>query len=460
MLRCIYRGVFFAAVSLSAFCPLSHGSDETSGPDSRWEFDGTLRMRWESLEDSFRLVAPDRDEILLTRLDLVLQYDAQRWFARVEVQDSRAWGDKTLSPLGTDDVNTLEPVALHLGVRWTTAGSLDGDWVLRAGRMTVDYGSRRLLARNRFRNTSNAFQGLRLTRDADGTRSQFLYTYPLQRQPTVLDREELRDNKISLDKAGRGERFWGLTHDWELTRGGTQAAAYFFASELSDRPGRPVADHRLRTLGVRLLDSSGRWEWEFEGAYQWGRSRLSSADLSQDWLDHDAWSLHGHVAWALREGLQLRLAWDGASGDRNPDDGRNERFDRLYGARAFELGPSGIFGAGIRSNLRSPALGLRWQPRVDHSLLLTLRQLSLDSARDLAPSAARVDASGQSGRDLGRQWELRWRWRPAARSWDAELGAALLDKGAYFGGANPDALLNPAAPGNSEYLFAQLSWHF
>lgn len=429
------------------------------GSSPHWQFDGKLRVRWEALENSFRLVAPDRDELVLTRLDLTLQYDAPRWFGRVEVQDSRAWGDKMLSPLGTDDVNTLEPVAAHLGFRWAGEGVLSGDWVLRAGRMTVDYGSRRLLARNRFRNTSNAFQGVRLSFASGASQSELFYTYPLQRQPTRLDGGKLRENESALDKAGRSERFWGFSHDWRLPDGGADMAVYFFASELSDRPGRPVADRRLRTLGTRLLDSSPRWEWEVEGAYQWGRSRRNAIDTAS-LLDHEAWFVHVHGGVALREGLSLQLVWDGASGDRNPDDNRNQRFDRLYGARAFELGPSGIFGAGIRSNLRSPALRLRWRPVADHQVLLSLRRLSLDSARDQAPSALRVDASGRSGRDLGRQWELRWRWKPAAQSWDTEIGGAYLDKGAYFSGTNPDALLNPAAPSNSRYLFAQVNWRF
>ena len=451
---CIACAVLLYLVGVPAAVAQAEASN-----DPRWQFDGNLRVRWETLEDSFRLAAPDRDELMLTRLDLALQYDAQRGFGRVEVQDSRAWGDKMLSPLGTDDVNTLEPVAAHLGLRWASDGMLNGAWILRAGRMTIDYGSRRLLARNRFRNTSNAFQGVRVSFEREASQSEVFYTYPLQRQPTLLDGDKLRENEFTLDKAGRSERFWGFSHDWQLPDGGVDMAVYFFASELSDRPGRPVADRRLRTLGARLLDSSPRWEWEFEGAYQWGRSRKSAVDTASP-LDHEAWFVHAHAGLTLRDGLSLQLVWDGASGDRNPQDSKNQRFDRLYGARAFELGPSGIFGAGIRSNLRSPAVRLRWRPGTEHQFLVSLRQLSLDSARDQAPSALRVDASGLSGRDLGRQWELRWRWQPAAQSWATEIGAAYLDKGAYFSSTNPDATLNPAAPSNSRYLFAQVNWRF
>jgi hypothetical protein len=90
--------------------------------------------------------------------------------------------------------------------------------------------------------------------------------------------------------------------------------------------------------------------------------------------------------------------------------------------------------------------------------LLSHRWLRLDSPRDALVSSVRRDLSGDSGRDLGEQWELRWQYKPRQSAYSLELGAAYLDKGAFFAGSENAGLLNPPTTGNSRYLFAQLTW--
>jgi hypothetical protein len=425
---------------------------------SGWTVGGSLRVRTEYLADSFRLLAPAVDQLYLSRLELQLGYRVDDWRVDLEIQDSRAWSAEPLSPLGTDDVNVLEPITLKVSRHWSINEGSAAE--LSIGRMTVDYGSRRLLAKNRFRNTSNAFQGVLGTFTSPQGETRLLYSYPLQREPSGLDGTALRDNDFALDKAGRSERFWGVMHDLAKRDDRPSLSVYLFGSERSDRRERPTADRELLTAGLRSMQRVGSYDWEAEAAYQWGSSLAGVLSPSEPELDHRAWFTHLHLGRQLSGQLNLRLSYDQATGDKDPADGSNERFDRLYGARAFELGPSGIFGAAIRSNLRSPALRLLWQPAEGHSWLLSHRWLQLDSARDALLTASRRDLSGASGRDVGRQWELRWRWRPPASSFDLEIGAAYLVKGAYFSGRNPDAPLNPADESDSRYGFLQFSRRF
>jgi hypothetical protein len=326
--------------------------------------------------------------------------------------------------------------------------------------MTMDYGSRRLLAKNRFRNTSNAFQGVHARYRQGRGESQLFYTYPLQREPSILSPGALRDNDFALDKAGRSERFWGLMHDWPANDAGPDFSVYLFGSQSSDRPGRPVADRDLLTAGWRSRYEAPRYDLEAEAAYQWGSSLASALSPERPSLDHRAWFTHLHFGIQATPDLNIRLSYDHATGDKDPLDGSNERFDRLYGARAFELGPSGIFGAAVRRNLRSPGVRLLWQSGETQSWLLSHRWLRLDSARDALLTAARRDSTGESGRDLGGQWELRWRWQPPGTGMDLEIGAAYLQKGQFFSGINPDALLNPADSSDSRYAFFQFTREF
>ncbi|MDP5071353.1 MAG: hypothetical protein NWQ45_10680, partial [Congregibacter sp.] len=83
----------------------------------------------------------------------------------------------------------------------------------------------------------------------------------------------------------------------------------------------------------------------------------------------------------------------------------------------------------------------------------------LDSPRDFFVTGARRDISGDSGRDLGRQWELRWRWNPGSAAFTVDVGGAYLDKGDYFKGAST-ALLNPPSRQDTQYVFTQLTWQY
>ena len=82
-------------------------------------------------------------------------------------------------------VNSVELLRAYLEVTGTASGRFAGEHELQLGRMTMDFGSRRLVARNRFRNTSNAFTGVAWT--WKGVRDHTLrafYVLPLKRRPT------------------------------------------------------------------------------------------------------------------------------------------------------------------------------------------------------------------------------------------------------------------------------------
>jgi len=115
--------------------------------------EGDYRARYESLNNTYRILDPGSDDLVASRVHLHVRADGEQFYAGLELQDSRAWLDDTFTPVGTDDVNVLEPIRAYIGYR---SGNVD----VQLGRMTMDVGSRRMIARNRFRNTTNVFTGI------------------------------------------------------------------------------------------------------------------------------------------------------------------------------------------------------------------------------------------------------------------------------------------------------------
>lgn len=414
---------------------------------------GSYRARVELLENTFRPVETRSDHLLVSRLLLHAKADAGPYRAGVELQDSRAFWFKRDTPLGTDDVNALEPLQAYVGLTHETRGR-GGELDIVAGRFTQDHGSRRLLARNNFRNTSNAFTGVRAQwQSADDWSVSGLYTSP--NVSRASDRRALEVKEVSVDAPSRDRLFWGVTVD-NVPAGSGQIDAYLFGLRTAASADDPSARRQLFTLGARTRGEIASWTLEWEGAVQYGRSRDGRTSQAFD-LDHRAWFVHASATLPLEGAWEpgLSLRFDAASGDDDPGDGRNQRFDRLFGARAFELGPSGFYGLLTRSNLLSPGARLDLRPLRAVDVRLGYRAAWLESRRDVLPGSGLGDARGASGRFIGHQWELSARWTDPAGSLQIEAGATYLDKGEFL-----NAVPGSPMTGNTAYGYTQATYTF
>ena len=89
------------------------------------------------------------------------EYDAGRLRFGAELQDSRGWHADTKSPISTGEVNVLEPLQAYVAADFTPSWGAGSALTLQAGRMSVNMGSRRLIASDDYRNTANGVTGLR-----------------------------------------------------------------------------------------------------------------------------------------------------------------------------------------------------------------------------------------------------------------------------------------------------------
>ncbi|MFM8879899.1 MAG: alginate export family protein, partial [Verrucomicrobiota bacterium] len=166
------------------------------------------RIRYESLGNQFRTGKPGSDQALALRSSLLGQIKTEPVGLLAEVMDSRQYLSDSGSPIDNTQVNALEVLQAH--VRWD-AGPLftGGKQRFQLGRETLDLGNRRLVARNAYRNTLNAFTGADWlwTSDSGGSIRSFAFL-PVRRLPE--DAHSLLDHRISADTQSFGQHFYGV----------------------------------------------------------------------------------------------------------------------------------------------------------------------------------------------------------------------------------------------------------
>jgi hypothetical protein len=150
----------------------------------------------------------------------------------------------------------------------------------------------------------------------------------------------------------------------------------------------------------------------------------------------------------------LFLHYTYASGDRDPFDGSNERFDTLFGARRFEFGPTSIYGAFSRSNINSPGIRLQLRREPRWNAFIDYRAVWLASARDEWGGTGVRDPSGNSGSFVGQQVEMRLRWKLLPGNLMLEAGYAHLFAGEFI-----DEAPNSNG-GDTNYVYTQMLLRF
>jgi hypothetical protein len=336
--------------------------------------------------------------------------------------------------LGTDVVNTLDLLQGYAAVSGAGVLGEGSSARLLAGRFTLDLGSRRLVARSRFRNTINAFTGVLISwTDASRRTVRAFWALPVRRLPS--DPERLLDNEGKADEENGDVRLWGVHAALPWVRRDLTGEVWVLGLHEEDGPARATANRRVVTAGVRFFRDAapGRWDFEAESVVQLGRSRSSSSASDVTDLDHRAHFQHVQVGYSRRapRGPRILGQLDLASGDDDPTDSVNGRFDTLYGARRFEYGPTGIYGAFARGNLLSPGLRVEADPREGLGVTLAQRFFWLASARDAWMSVGLRDPGGDSGRYLGRQMEVWLRWDAVSGHVQVEVGGAHLAWGGF-----------------------------
>ncbi|WP_292947850.1 alginate export family protein [Novosphingobium sp.] len=441
----------FAAPAMAKPSPLA----EALGAPDDLSISATVRARAEGIDGQFRPSPAAADSMVSLRTTLAIEYDAGPVRFGGELWDARAYGEGPASSITTSDVNTLELVQAYAKVElgdWKK-GAKGGRGLLTLGRQTMDIGSRRLVARNRFRQTTNGFTGVNLEWTTHGgARLQAFWTLPQIRLPD--DAQGLQDNTVKFDLETTRVQFFGAHATLPRVLGGT-LETYGYRLAEQDGDNRLTRNRRLWTLGARAFarPQAGKWDHDVEGAYQFGTARRSTSAADMTDLDVSAWFLHAEAGYTLKATWKPRLAalFDAASGDGGRA-GHYGRFDTLYGARRFDFGPTALYGALQRTNIIAPGLRLEAEPDRGTDVMLSYRALWLENPRDAFATTGVRDARGASGRFAGHQAEARLRHWLVPALLQAETGGAVLFKQGFLRDAP-----NAPASGNSVYGYFDLT---
>lgn len=416
---------------------------------------GTQRTRFEHLDGQFRADSAtktydDSDHLFALRTTLRADARLESFIATAELMDARQYEADSGSAIDTTVVNAAEFVQAFVGYEGKGLVREGDKTTAIVGRHTMDLGNRRLVARNDFRNTTNNFDGINvLWESATKSSLRAFYTLPVRRLPT--DEESLLDNDVELDESNRHVQFWGLYGTLAELFPKVQAELYWLELDEQDSAGLPTADRDLTTLGLRALrkPAKGAFDFELESAWQFGSSHSGASSATE--LDHDARFHHLEAGYTFDATWKPRLAlqYDLATGDDDSLDGENNRFDTLFGARRWEFGPTGIFGALARANLVSPGWRVTANPTDALDLMFAHRFAYLESETDAYTPGNVRDPSGNSGDEVGQLVEFRARWNVLPGNFSLDFGVAHLFAGEFLDNA-------PTASGNGDTSYVYL----
>ena len=305
---------------------------------------------------------------------------------------------------------------------------------LHIGRLTMDFGQRRLIARNDFRNTTNAFDGAhwQLAKDKTWRIRAFLV------EPVIRD-------QVQLDEQSKRSVFWG-TYVETVHIPWLRLNAYYFG--LNDQRFSALNLQRtFSTFGVRLYQNpqNGHVDYEIESVGQTGK---------QGNTDHFAHFQHINLGYSFNLPWSPRflIHYDYASGDRNPDDSQSSAFDPLFGARRFEYMPTGNFGPFFRTNLSSPGWRVILAPAKAWKVQLKQRLWYLATSRGAFAGSGLRDATGESGNYLGHDVEMRVQWK-INNNLEFDVGYDHWFKGSYFDRLPTGAGLPSGGRKDTDYFY-------
>lgn len=333
----------------------------------------------------------------------------------VEFQDSRVYNNK--HAITDQERNEFDLLNAYGELNFKKALGADdrgNDRPIRfrVGRMAYETTDRRFIARNEWRNTTNTFEGFRLNlgKEANDWELDLFGMQPVRRLQTKFD--EANDHLWFFGAIGTLRRWSDIA---------TLQAYYMGQKQTADPNGFTATnrlDRQIHMPGFRIYGKAAHY-FDFDVSYnhQLGFSGPSRVDAHGYTIEVGKTFDH---AWKPRVGLFYGYA----TGDKNPNDGVDNRFDRFFGfARPWSADHYVIY-----ENLKAPKIRFEIQPTQKLGFELGYGGYWLASKTDrmfdildgnisntVRDPGFNRDRTGQSGDFAGHAFEGRIRYQPTPR---------------------------------------------
>jgi hypothetical protein len=333
--------------------------------------------------------------------------------AFVQIQDTRLWGEETNTVDDSADGVDFHQAFLDLK---SLIGAKD---TLRIGRQEILYGAQRLVAAGEWINQARTYDGMRWMGELGPTHTEVFAT----------QLATARDNAGNVS----GSEFGGVYATLHPIESAKKDALDLYVLYLHD--AERYQGQERGTVGGRyeILTQAGLY-FETEGALQFGNATTGTAGAPERSLDIPFGDVFAYV---VRAGYRLEEAdwkpgitfeWNHASGDEDPDDGQNQRFNSLF---ALAHAHNGMIDLTYWENTRNAAVRLNASPSDELDLFLDSWWFWVDEDAD-AVRGPNFNIPGLAGSAnfVGTEIDALARWRPTA-GLTLEGGYALLFPGEH-----------------------------
>jgi hypothetical protein len=402
------------------------------------------RIRYEHRHHDIRRVelTDDNPYLLRTRAYIGITQKLDPFRAVVEFEDARRVN--SIFAEDTRDFNRNEIIQAYGELHFKKALGQDDlgnnrPAFVRYGRMAFEFLDRRLLGLNQWRNTTNNFNGLRASigQDANPWALDLLALNPIGR---VTNAPDTTDTDRTLLAAIGHWRKWSKVVTIE---------PHFLVLNQRATPATLNRARQINTLGLRLYGWVGKTgvNYDVTGMAQFGEDNQ---------LQHRAQSFTGEVGYKMAHAWKPRVSFflGYASGDKDPNDNQNNRFERYFGfARPWSADDYIVM-----ENVVARKFQLEFEPvknvRVDAGYSLYALASATDRFNNLLAGANNRDNTGQSGRGIGNSLDTRVRLKPTKFT-DLTLGYSHFTNGDFVL-ARQEATLGESADG-STFFYIEFS---
>lgn len=374
------------------------------------------RFRYEYRENDLRRAQAGRDQPLLhrTRAYIGIKEILDPFRFAVELQDARRYNSHY--PRDNRDVNEFEFIRAYAELYFKNL--LGRDPIGNSRPVSIRYGihnfeflDRRLLGNNQWRNTANTFLGFHgsLGQETNDWQLDLLAVQPLNRL------------KYDVDRPVEQQWMYAAIGHWRRWSDIITLEPFYLALHQSAYAG--VAERMVHSPGLRgygVIGSTG-FDYDFSGIYQFGQNGSNKVR---------AYAGNVEVGYTFSSNPwkpRFSAFYGYASGDRNPNDKVDNRFERFFGfGRPWSANDYIVF-----ENISTPKVRVEFKPRHNLRVDFGYSYYWLASGSDRFNAANNVrDRTGRSGTFLGQEFDIRARYTFSPKT-EITVGYAYFSAGGF-----------------------------